>query len=403
MNHYNISVIVPIYKGKKYLRHLTDILDRNFYLFNQMFSGENEVLFINDDPTDKLGISDCYYEGTNLKIHMVNLDTNHGIHGARVSGLRKAKGDYIVFLDQDDEIEENYIVSQCEKIGNADAVLCNGYMSKYLMPGVQDIYLSREAQRRATDLQSFWDYNPIVSPGQMMIRKNRIPGVWTENIIKGNGVDDYCLWIAMLKEGRTIGINEEKLYIHIGHGRNTSSNTREMWKSKKEMITILMNHGYLLREEYDRLQKQLPAHMVEQEALRYNRICCLLDFYDQWMYLKNRNKGIKQYLEHKGYKKVAIYGMGRAGYQLYDELRFSDVNVLFGIDRNADAVACHCGLEVGKFEDLQLRFHELDVILVSIVNNYEEILNDLSNRCRVPIIALKDIFTEMIEACSNES
>lgn len=203
MNYYNISVIVPIYKGKKYLRHLTDILDRNFYLFNQMFSGENEVLFINDDPTDKLGISDCYYEGTNLKIHMVNLDTNHGIHGARVSGLRKAKGDYIVFLDQDDEIEENYIVSQCEKIGNADAVLCNGYMSKYLMPGVQDIYLSREAQTRATDLQSFWDYNPIVSPGQMMIRKNRIPGVWTENIIKGNGVDDYCLWIAMLKEERS--------------------------------------------------------------------------------------------------------------------------------------------------------------------------------------------------------
>lgn len=397
MNAYNISVIVPVFKGKKYLHHLVELLNSNLYLFKQEFLGEIEILFINDDPMDKLQVLDFYRQDTELQIRILNSDINRGIHGTRVYGLGIAKGDYIVFLDQDDVVERNYIVSQCRKIGDADAVICNGYWSGYLMPGVQKIYSDREQQREAVMLQTHWNRNPIVSPGQMLIKRAEIPAVWTENIIKENGADDYFLWIAMLKEMKKININEDKLYTHIGHDRNASSNMRGMWKSKKEVFTVLLGNGYLSEEEHDRLNRQLPVYPLDQEMLKYNRLRCVLDLYEQWLYLKARNIEIKQYLDNKGCKTVAIYGMGRVGYRLYDELRNSNVKVLFGIDRNAAQVNGCCGLQVDTIEKLQSRFKDIDAILVSVVNDYDIILCELSDKYKVPAFALKDIFSEMID------
>lgn len=59
---------------------------------------------------------------------------NSGIHQARVTGLSYCTGDYVLFLDQDDVLKDNAIVSQMRTIikNKADLVICNAYMEKQM-------------------------------------------------------------------------------------------------------------------------------------------------------------------------------------------------------------------------------------------------------------------------------
>ena len=41
--------------------------------------------------------------------------------------------------------------------------------------------------------------NPIISTGQVLMRRASIPGVWMENIMETNCADDYLLWLCMAK------------------------------------------------------------------------------------------------------------------------------------------------------------------------------------------------------------
>lgn len=94
-----ISVIVPVYNGEATIeRCITSIL-------NASTNAETivEVIIINDgsiDATQK--ICEKYAE----KIILIN-NSNQGVSCARNTGLEKAKGEYIFFVDADDTVDKN--------------------------------------------------------------------------------------------------------------------------------------------------------------------------------------------------------------------------------------------------------------------------------------------------------
>lgn len=50
---------------------------------------------------------------------------NLGIHKSRVNGINLAHGDYILLLDQDDSITDDYLKEQLNAIESADISVCN--------------------------------------------------------------------------------------------------------------------------------------------------------------------------------------------------------------------------------------------------------------------------------------
>jgi len=58
-------------------------------------------------------------------------------------------------------------------------------------------------------------------------------------------------------------------------------------------------------------------------------------FFSSWMILKNQGKKLSEYFEDHNYQNVAIYGLGKLGMCLYEELKSSNVNVKYAIDINA--------------------------------------------------------------------
>lgn len=96
----NISIIIPIYNGGKYL----DILLKNI---NKQIDSTCEVILIDDcSEDDSRKIISKYKENSNYKIFYN--DSNYGVSYSRNIGLLNASKKYIVFIDSDDDISEDY-------------------------------------------------------------------------------------------------------------------------------------------------------------------------------------------------------------------------------------------------------------------------------------------------------
>lgn len=111
---------------------------------------------------------------------------------------------------------------------------------------------------------------------------------------------------------------------------------------------------------------------------------------NQWVKVKQEGKNLVSYFEKNGYKKIAIYGMSYAGETLLDELKGSDVQVAYGIDKNADGI--YADVETVSMED---PLEEVDAIVVTAITFFDDIKEKLSEKISCPIISLEDILYEV--------
>lgn len=101
MSDIKVSVILPVYNVEEYLRQTLDCL------VNQTLS-DIEIICVDDGSTDSSYSILEEYAGKYPKIIAVKQE-NGGAGAARNTGLSKAKGEYLSFLDADDFFESNML------------------------------------------------------------------------------------------------------------------------------------------------------------------------------------------------------------------------------------------------------------------------------------------------------
>ncbi len=100
MNHL-ITIIVPVYNTSAYLDACMQSILRQSYT-------HLEILLINDGSTDD-SLSICRrYEAADPRVRVIDQE-NRGLSGVRNVGVAAATGDYVTFVDSDDEITDNAI------------------------------------------------------------------------------------------------------------------------------------------------------------------------------------------------------------------------------------------------------------------------------------------------------
>lgn len=92
-----VSIIIPYYNRQKKLQRAIDSI------FGQTYP-DFEIIIVDDNSKERL-----YFEQE--KISYVRSTKNLGPGVSRNIGLKKAKGDYIVFLDSDDYWDKNFLIS----------------------------------------------------------------------------------------------------------------------------------------------------------------------------------------------------------------------------------------------------------------------------------------------------
>lgn len=117
-----VSIIVPIYNVEKYIERCIKSLISQTYR-------DIEILLINDgSPDDSKTICERY-EKIDKRIKLYNKE-NGGLSDTRNYGLKRAKGEYILFVDSDDYIESNTVevlISEMKK-DNLDIVAGNAVL-----------------------------------------------------------------------------------------------------------------------------------------------------------------------------------------------------------------------------------------------------------------------------------
>lgn len=119
-----ISVIVPLYNGADNIKKCLDRLDA------QTFAQDFEVIIVNDGSTDNS--VECVKEYINQYKHrnafiIIDNKVNGRAGKARNTGIDNAKGEYVVFIDQDDYPDQDFLkcLYDLTNEGQIDCTTCD--------------------------------------------------------------------------------------------------------------------------------------------------------------------------------------------------------------------------------------------------------------------------------------
>ncbi len=116
-----VSIIIPVYNVDKYLNECLESILKQTY-------SNLEVIVIDDGSTDESLEICCSFAAKDKRFKVIH-QNNSGVSSARNTGLNIMTGDYILFVDSDDFIDQNMVeilVEAIEKNDKTDAVFC-GY------------------------------------------------------------------------------------------------------------------------------------------------------------------------------------------------------------------------------------------------------------------------------------
>ncbi|UTC90761.1 glycosyltransferase family 2 protein [Treponema denticola] len=107
------SIIMPVYNTEKYLEK--SILS----VLNQSYT-DYELICVNDGSTDgSTHILSAFADKKEIKI--IQHECNKGLFCARKTGVQKASGDYILFLDSDDWLESDALKILARELTNSSS------------------------------------------------------------------------------------------------------------------------------------------------------------------------------------------------------------------------------------------------------------------------------------------
>lgn len=143
MGKYKLSIIIPVFNGEATIEYTIASV------MNQMKS-YYEIILVDDGSTDNSSVICDQVGEENNNVQVIH-QKNAGSLEARLSGVKVAKGDYIVYLDADDVILSNGL-ENIEK-----------YIEKYHADIYIYDYLMDKIGGKETSVKRLLDYNDIKS------------------------------------------------------------------------------------------------------------------------------------------------------------------------------------------------------------------------------------------------
>jgi glycosyltransferase involved in cell wall biosynthesis len=258
-----ISVITPYYRGAKYMSNLKKMIEANAISLGE--GDKAEWIIVNDSPEETVPI----LASNIINIQIFVNEKNSGIHFSRRQGISKSKGKYLLMLDQDDNISNDFFEKTMNvfKQNKVDVVVGNAWIEDNDPHKRSKRYGRKSEIKDVTDLDVYLMVtNPIVSPGQCLIKRSALPEVYEGSNFKNNGSDDLFLWIVMLKQGKRFFVIEDCLYTHRFTGENVSGDALVIAKSSQSVADRLKELNILNNKEYDKLCRSIQWQLKDRKS-----------------------------------------------------------------------------------------------------------------------------------------
>lgn len=410
-----ISVIVPIYNAESFLvRAIDSIIDQTYTNL--------EIILVDDGSPDNCPYICDEYAKMDHRIRVIHKE-NGGLSDARNMGLDMARGKYVVFFDDDDVLNKQFVeilYNICE-INNCDIAQCDFLMTNdesILMPPQNNMRVKFfEPQETMKDfaieanLVKYWVvWNKIYR--RELFDDVRFP-------IGKNHEDMYTTYKLLWKSKKTAVTN---LYLYYYFQRSTSMTGKKMSIEERidviEAIKIEMNfmkekglsneYAFFLLKYYHTIietNANIEEYFGYNTNLLYRKI--IQDYMDETTALKKTilglpqkgmltkirsiyptlsqkeknhfikvygNRVAQQFVNTYGFPyelikkedKVALYGAGNVGYSFYTQINENELCQLVAWVDNGFKNHIRKGLPVQPVDAL-LRCH-FDKVIVAVQN-----------------------------------
>ena len=240
-----ISIIVPVYNVAEYLPQCLDSL------VNQTYPNI-EIICVNDGSTDNSAEVLNNY-GAKYRSITIFCQDNNGVSSARNLGLKKAMGDYVMFVDSDDWID----ITACSEMviaasaNNADIVMCT-YVKEFENSSIPvhifdhafyaDEKKVHEIHRRLfgpvrEETSSPANLDVLIQPWAQMFRKTLLEGIEFHDINEIGSFEDGLFQIAVYERAKSFYYIDKHYY----HYRKTNENS------------IITRYKQKLAEQYENI------------------------------------------------------------------------------------------------------------------------------------------------------
>lgn len=141
------------------------------------------------------------------------------------------------------------------------------------------------------------------------------------------------------------------------------------------ILALLLSLVFILRTYFQKCN-DYEIQMIQLK--RMNQL------YSLWE--RGSERQLKKFFCKYNIESVAIYGMGKAGKILYDELKKTSVEVRYAIDQNPNR----------KYKDLQIvspksDLPEVDLVIITALYEYNAIARELRKKMNCLLLSLEQI------------
>jgi glycosyltransferase EpsJ len=295
-----VSVIVPVYNTEIFLAQCIESI------INQTYT-KIELILINDGSTDKSGALCEEYAKKDSRIIVIH-KRNGGVSSARNVGLKQSTGDYIMFVDSDDWLDLNAIVSiiSTDKEGKYEVIMYGIFLEALSQGKTLELKKDRHYKQAYNSLKEVRDVLPALIKDESI--NSMCNKAYKAKAIKGRGItmkeslsiaEDTLFNYQVFMKTETFYLLDTCLYHYAI--RDTESLTKRYIKKKYEMLMVANN---LIQTEFKKRKCCGDALKAAQHIRIKNVYSCLLDLFAPCCPLNPREK--RSYIDEIIKKEVGM-------------------------------------------------------------------------------------------------
>ncbi|MFE2656124.1 CDP-glycerol glycerophosphotransferase family protein [Brevibacterium sp. NPDC059310] len=118
-----ISIVVPVYNVERYIDDCVKTLVRQSY-------EKLEIILVDDGSTDESSQMIAKWAAEDSRIRIIR-QQNSGLSAARNTGLKNARGEYVVFIDSDDTVPLDAVEAMARQLDSSGSDVVTGNVKRF--------------------------------------------------------------------------------------------------------------------------------------------------------------------------------------------------------------------------------------------------------------------------------
>lgn len=287
----HISIIIPVYNVEAYIANCMMSIVRQEYK-------DYEVLLIDNNSSDKsiaVGSKVLLEAGVNFRVFH---ESKQGQASAKNRGIREARGVWLTFIDSDDTIAPNYLITLFEI---NDKFNVNVSFAGFKCVSESDVFdfsdkCSDERIISKNEIAELFLVRKIylVIPSMMIKRQmfEDYPSIMNNEEMRV-GEDEYQIWNIIANCGEYVGYTDVRLYNYFIRPNSTTTrfdiNGILSCHSNFEKLSSLLN---------DKISKDVIKYIAHREDIGLIRVVALYHSYRDYMTVRKAvsSKSMYKYL-----------------------------------------------------------------------------------------------------------